>query len=55
MKNNYLFTSKRLGFRSWEISDLEEMSAINADSEVMEYFPKTLSKQETQAFIERQF
>jgi hypothetical protein len=55
MNKNYLFTSKRLGFRNWKISDLEEMSAINADSEVMEHFPKTLSKEETQAFIDRQF
>jgi len=54
MNNNYLFTSKRLGFRNWEISDLEEMSATNADSEVMEHFSKTLSKEETKVFIERQ-
>ena len=34
--SDYLFTSKRLGFRNWKDSDLAEMSQINLDKEVQE-------------------
>ncbi len=36
---NYLFCSARLGFRNWEERDIKPMSAINADKDVMEFFP----------------
>ena len=49
----YLFTSLRLGFRNWKADDLEAMSAISADPEVMEFFPRPATKDETKAFIER--
>ena len=49
----YLFTSERLGFRSWEEADLPVLAALNADPEVMAHFPKTLSKEESLAFIHR--
>lgn len=51
--DNYLFTSERLGFRPWAKADLEEFAAMNADSEVMEYFPKPLSREESAEFLER--
>jgi RimJ/RimL family protein N-acetyltransferase len=51
--NKYIFTSKRLGFRNWRNEDLPEFAALNADEEVMEHFPKTLTKQETDDFIKR--
>ena len=53
MKNKYLFKSARLGFRNWENNDLVEFAKLNADEQVMEHFPKTLSKQETIEFIKR--
>ncbi len=49
----YLFTSARLGFRDWQPTDLPKMAAINADHEVMHYFPSVQSEQDTQAFINR--
>ena len=49
----YLFKSERLGFRNWMDSDIEKMIRINADREVMQYFPALPSIQETIAFIER--
>jgi RimJ/RimL family protein N-acetyltransferase len=49
----YLFTSTRLGFRNWKVEDLDAMSAINADPEVMEFFPRPATRDETKAFIER--
>ncbi len=45
----YLETS-RLRFRDWEETDLEPFSRLNADEEVMKYFTKTLSTEETNAF-----
>ncbi len=50
---NYLFKSKRLGFRPWTTDDLPAMAAINADPEVMRYFPKNPDLEETRGFIER--
>jgi RimJ/RimL family protein N-acetyltransferase len=53
MNNNYLFTSKRLGFREWSLNDLDAFYLLNSDEEVMEHFPKTLTKEETKAYIIR--
>src|SRR6187431_3107298 len=52
-EKSYCFTSNRLGFRNWLPVDLSEMSVINADPEVMEYFPATQTKLQTLDFIER--
>lgn len=49
----YLFTSERLGFRNWIDADIPKMAAINADPEVMEFFPSLQDLSQTQAFIER--
>lgn len=53
MTSKYLFKSKRLGFRTWTNSDLVPMSHINSDSEVMQFFPKTQTQDDTANFIER--
>lgn len=53
MQGKYLFTSERLGFRNWAEADIPVMAEINADSAVMEYFPRTKNRAETTAFIER--
>lgn len=50
---NYLFTSKRLGFRNWIDSDLSKMSTINSDAEVMKYFPSTQTTKQTHQFVSR--
>ena len=49
----YTIKSDRLGLRNWKDSDLTEMAALNADPEVMRYFPKTQSIEHTQQFILR--
>lgn len=51
MNRTYLFESDRLGFRNWEKNDILEFANINADSEVMKYFPKVLTLAETESFI----
>lgn len=53
MKNGYLFESERLGFRRWKTSDHAPFAALNANPDVMEFFPKTLSRTESDALIER--
>ena len=53
MKTDYLFKSERLGFRNWHKEDLTEFAKLNADLDVMEHFPKPLTKVETSEFIER--
>lgn len=53
MKEDYIFTSQRLGFRNWVDSDFEKMHAINADPKVMEFFPSTRTEEETRVFIEK--
>lgn len=49
----YIFESERLGFRRWKDDDREEFARMNADPEVMEYFPQTLTKVESDALIDR--
>lgn len=54
-------TTPRLILRQWEPQDLPEFAALNADPEVMRYFPSTLDRQasdalaaKAQALIEKQ-
>ncbi|MBP1989590.1 GNAT family N-acetyltransferase [Paenibacillus eucommiae] len=47
----YLETS-RLQLRDWKESDLEPFSRLNEDEQVMRYFPKSLSPEETKVFYE---
>lgn len=53
MKTNYIFESERLGFRRWQEEDKEPFAAMNQDPEVMQYFPDTLSKEESDLLIGR--
>lgn len=53
MDKNYLFKSKRLGFRNWEDKDIQKMIGISADIDVMEFFPAPATPQQTSQFIER--
>lgn len=49
----YLFKSSRLGFRNWENRDLVRLSEINRDRDVMRFFPKIYTPEETASFIQR--
>ncbi len=50
---NYLFTSERLGFRNWQDSDLDAFAAMNADADVMDFFPNTLTHESSQKLMQR--
>ncbi len=52
-RDEYLFKSERLGFRNWRHKDLDEFTKLNSDKEVMEHFPKTLSRKEVKVLIEK--
>lgn len=47
----YIETS-RLFLRDWEQTDLEPFRRLNADAMVMQYFPRALSNEDTNAFYE---
>ena len=51
--DKYLFTTSRLGFRTWTQNDLKQMARLNKDPEVMRHFPYLPSEKETAGFIER--
>jgi len=53
VQKEYLFSSERLGFRNWKTEDAAIMAEINADKEVMEFFPAIQTKDQTLLFIER--
>ncbi len=48
-----MIKTKRLILRSWQEADLEPFAALNADPRVMEYFPSTLSLQESEQMMKR--
>ena len=54
MKNKKVFIeSNRLYFRQWKEEDKEFFFKLNSDPEVMKYFPQALSKNESDAFVEK--
>ena len=53
MTTGYLFTSERLGFRHWQPADLPPYARLNADPQVMEFFPRPYSAEESALQIER--
>jgi RimJ/RimL family protein N-acetyltransferase len=46
-------TTDRLLLRPWRPSDRAPFAALNADPEVMRYFPKLLTREESDAFVDR--
>ena len=50
---SYLFTTPRLGFRKWSHEDLPAFAKLCADPEVMRYFLKPLTTDETHQLINR--
>ncbi|KAA3600851.1 MAG: N-acetyltransferase [Calditrichaeota bacterium] len=49
----YLFKSERLGFRLWLEEDSIPFAKMNSDSEVMEFFPKTLTLEESNHLVKK--
>lgn len=53
MKTAYLFTSERLGFRKWKDADLDPFASLNDDPEVMKYFPRCFTREESKNAMDR--
>jgi len=53
INSDFIFTSKRLGFRNWTDADLATMIKISANPKVMHYFPAVATEQQTIDFIEK--
>lgn len=53
MEARYIFESDRLGFRRWKADDRAVFARMNADPQVMEYFPNTLTQAESDKLIQR--
>ena len=45
--------TSRLLLRRWRAADREPFAALNADPQVMEHFPNRLTREESDAFIDR--
>ena len=45
--------ARQIALRQWKESDLEPFAAMNADLEVMRFFPKPLTREESAASMER--
>ena len=52
-KKQYIFRSERLGFRNWNLTDVDKLHEINSNKMVMEFFPSILTKEQTSDFVER--
>ncbi len=48
-----IITTPRLGLRLWKPSDLAPFAAMNADSRVMEFYPGSLTREESDALASR--
>ena len=53
MADNVHIDTDRLILRDWTDADAEPFAALNADPRVMEFFPKALSRAESDAFLAR--
>jgi len=53
MIRKYLFKSERLGFRNWLTDDLPLLAEINADPDVMEFFPTVQNLAQAEGFMIR--
>ncbi|MBW2245033.1 MAG: GNAT family N-acetyltransferase [Deltaproteobacteria bacterium] len=53
MSTTPVLETPRLCLREWREGDLESFAAMNADREVMRHFPAALTREQSDAFVER--
>jgi len=49
----YVIRTPRLLLRPWRAGDVDGFAALNADPRVMEFFPALITREETEASVER--
>jgi RimJ/RimL family protein N-acetyltransferase len=50
---SFVIRTARLQLREWRAADREAFAALNADRRVMEFFPETLSRPQSEIFADR--
>jgi [ribosomal protein S5]-alanine N-acetyltransferase len=50
---SYIISTERLGLRKWITQDIIPFAALNADAEVMRYFPSVLTYDQTYEMVKR--
>lgn len=53
MHTEIIVCTQRTRLRTWRKNDLDALAAMNADEEVMRFFPRPLTREESRAFLER--
>jgi len=53
MHMKYIFESDRLGFREWTEADKAPFGKMNANEEVMKFFPKLMTQTESDSLVQR--
>ena len=53
MNVDYLIQTEHLGLRAWQETDLTSLAEMCADPEVMQYFPETLSFEQSKSLFDR--
>ena len=53
MTDETVLTTERLILRNWRPADLDHLAAMNADDEVMRYFPDRLDREQSAAMMTR--
>ena len=53
MQSTYILKTERIGLRKWYDSDFEALAEMNADPEVMRYFPSVLTKDKSKEMLQR--
>jgi len=48
-----VLTTERLGLREWRTADFEPFAAMNADPEVMRFFPAPFTREQSRTFFDR--
>ncbi|HBE69576.1 MAG TPA: N-acetyltransferase [Planctomycetaceae bacterium] len=51
--DQYVLRTPRLGLRTWQSCDINPFARMNADAQVMKYFPRLMSTAESQALVTR--
>lgn len=51
MNKKPLVESERLILRQWKDSDIPVFAELNSDTDVMRYFPETLTEQQSQEMV----
>jgi ribosomal-protein-alanine N-acetyltransferase len=53
MIRRHMMRTERLVMRGWRATDREPFAELNADPEVMEHFPERLTREQSDAFVDR--